>query len=188
MSEPTPEPSSAKRLTLFLSYAHADEARARRLKGALEEAGYNVWWDALIEGGTAYAKTINHALETADVIIVMWSAASVESDWVRDEAALGRDRHRLVPLSLDRVKPPLGFRQYQFINFRRWRGRRDGPEFVALERAIAAAAGQAAPERAARRPRISRRTALVAGGVAAGAAIYGGTFLVIDRDWLGGDD
>lgn len=188
MSEPTPEPSSAKRLTLFLSYAHADEARARRLKGALEEAGYNVWWDALIEGGTAYAKTINHALETADVIIVMWSAASVESDWVRDEAALGRDRHRLVPLSLDRVKPPLGFRQYQFINFRRWRGRRDGPEFVALERAIATAAGQAAPERAARRPRISRRTALVAGGVAAGAAIYGGTFLVIDRDWLGGDD
>ena len=68
MSEPTPEPSSAKRLTLFLSYAHADEARARRLKGALEEAGYNVWWDALIEGGTAYAKTINHALETAEVI------------------------------------------------------------------------------------------------------------------------
>ena len=189
MSEPSPEPSSAKRLTLFLSYAHADEARARRLAKALDEAGYNVWWDALIEGGTAYAKTINHALETADVVIVMWSAASVESDWVRDEAALGRDRHRLVPLSLDRVKPPLGFRQYQFINFRRWRGRRDGPEFVALERAIAAAAGHAVPEPKARPTRISRRTAMIAGGVAGAAAIYGATFLVIDRDWLdGGDD
>jgi len=188
MPDQSPEPSNVKSLTLFLSYAHADEVRARKLAAALDQAGYKVWWDALIEGGTAYAKTINHALETADVVIVMWSAASVESDWVRDEAALGRDRHRLVPLSLDRVRPPLGFRQYQFINFRRWRGRRDDPEFISLERAIAAAAGQVAPDRAARRPRMSRRTAILAGSVAAAAAIYGGTFLVIDRDWLKGDD
>jgi TolB-like protein/Flp pilus assembly protein TadD len=187
MSDQLPEPSTAKRLTLFLSYAHTDEVRARKLAAALDQAGYDVWWDALIEGGTAYAKTINNALETADVVIVLWSATSVESDWVRDEAALGRDRHRLVPLLLDRVRPPLGFRQYQFVNFRSWRGRRDAPEFVALERAIAAAAGQVAPDRTARRPPISRRTALIGGSVAAAAAIYGATFLVIDRDWLGGD-
>ena len=186
MPEPSPVPSTAKRLTLFLSYAHADEARATKLAKALGDAGYDVWWDALIEGGTAYAKTINEALESADVVLVLWSAASVESDWVRDEAALGRDRKRLVPLSLDRVKPPLGFRQYQFINFRGWRGRRDGPEFVALERAIAIAAGQEAPPRTARPARISRRTALIAGGVAGAAAIYGATFLFIDRDWMKG--
>ena len=189
MPDPSPEPSDAKRLTLFLSYAHADEVRARKLATALGEAGYNVWWDALIEGGTAYAKTINNALETADVIIVLWSSASVESDWVRDEAALGRDRQRLVPVSLDRVKPPLGFRQYQFVNFRNWRGRRDAPEFVALERAIATAAGHEAPVRKVRQPRVSRRMALVGGGIAGAAAIYGATFLVMDRDWLdGGDD
>lgn len=188
MSDPSPEASNAKRLTLFLSYAHADEARARKLAAALDQAGYNVWWDALIEGGTAYARTINHALETADVIIVLWSAASVESDWVRDEAALGRDRHRLVPLSLDRVKPPLGFRQYQFINFRTWRGRRDAAEFVALERAIAAAAGQVAPERKIRSTRISRRTALIGGALLGSAAIYAATYLFIDRDWLKSDD
>ena len=189
MPEPSPEPSSAKRLTLFLSYAHADEARATKLAKALGDAGYDVWWDALIEGGTAYAKTINEALESADIVLVLWSAASVESDWVRDEAALGRDRNRLVPLLLDRVKPPLGFRQYQFINFRSWRGRRDTPQFVALERAIAVAAGHEAPARAARQPRISRRTALIAGSIGGAAAIYGATFLFIDRDWLkDGDD
>ena len=186
MSEPSPEPSTAERLTLFLSYAHDDEARARRLAKALEEAGYNVWWDALIEGGTAYARSITHALETADVIIVLWSVASVESDWVRDEAALGRDRKRLVPLSLDRVRPPLGFRQYQFINFRSWRGRRDAPEFLALERAIAAAAGHQPTARPAARPKISRRAALIGAGTAAAAVIGGGAFLAIDRGWLGG--
>jgi TolB-like protein/Flp pilus assembly protein TadD len=189
MPEPSPEPSSAKRLTLFLSYAHADEARATKLAKALGDAGYDVWWDALIEGGTAYAKTINEALESADIVLVLWSAASVESDWVRDEAALGRDRNRLVPLLLDRVKPPLGFRQYQFINFRSWRGRRDTPQFVALERAIAVAAGHEAPARTARQPRFSRRTALIAGSIGGAAAIYGATFLFIDRDWLkDGDD
>ena len=189
MPEPSPVPSTAKRLTLFLSYAHADEARATKLAKALGDAGYDVWWDALIEGGTAYAKTINEALESADVVLVLWSAASVESDWVRDEAALGRDRNRLVPLLLDRVKPPLGFRQYQFINFRSWRGRRDTPQFVALERAIAVAAGHEAPARTARQPRISRRTALIAGSIGGAAAIYGATFLFIDRDWLkDGDD
>ena len=186
MSDQSPEPSTAKRLTLFLSYAHDDEARARRLAKALGEAGYNVWWDALIEGGTAYAKSINHALETADVVIVLWSTASVESDWVRDEAALGRDRKRLVPVSLDRVRPPLGFRQYQFVNFRGWRGRPDAPEFLALERAIAAAAGQEAPARPATRTKINRRTAMIGGGVAAAAVVATAGFLAVDRGWVGG--
>lgn len=184
MPDQSPEPSSAKRVTLFLSYAHDDESWARRIKTALEQAGYTVWWDAMIEGGAAFAKSISTALEAADVIIVLWSAASVESDWVRDEAAHGRERHRLVPLSLDGTRPPLGFRQYQFISFRRWRGQRDAPEFVALERAIATAAGQEMPSLAARRLPVSRRTALIAGSIGAAAAIYGGTFLVIDRDWL----
>ncbi len=188
MSEPSPEASSAKCLTLFLSYAHADEARARKLARALEDSGYNVWWDALIEGGTAYAKTINHALETADVILVLWSASSVDSDWVRDEAALGRDRQRLVPLSLDRVKPPLGFRQYQFINFRSWRGRRDAPEFVALERAIAIAAGQAPPDRSPRKSLINRRAMLVGGAVVGSVAVGGGAYLLIDGGRFGGGD
>src|SRR5919106_2449147 len=123
MSEPSPETSTADPTTLFLSYSHVDEAKARRIASALENAGYTVWWDELVEGGAAYAKSIGSALATADVVIVLWSATSVESDWVRDEAAQGRDRHRLVPLSLDGTHPPLGFGQYQTIDFSRWRGR-----------------------------------------------------------------
>ncbi|MEU4418736.1 toll/interleukin-1 receptor domain-containing protein [Nocardia salmonicida] len=55
-----------RRPTIFLSYAHADKARAQRIAAALEEAGYTVWWDALIEGGSRFATSIDEALDAAD--------------------------------------------------------------------------------------------------------------------------
>jgi TolB-like protein/Tfp pilus assembly protein PilF len=185
-NEPT-EPSNSKRATLFLSYSHVDDAKARRIASALEEAGYTVWWDALIEGGAVYAKSIGSALETADAVIVMWSASSVESDWVRDEAAQGRDRQRLIPISLDGTRPPLGFRQYQVIKFRSWRGRRDSPQFDALERAIATCSGSTPLPVRSRQRRISRRTMLIGGTAAAATFVAGGTFLAVDRGIFGGE-
>lgn len=184
-NEPS-EPSDSRRATLFLSYSHADDAKARRIATLLEEAGYTVWWDALIEGGAAYARSIGSALETADAVIVMWSAHSVESDWVRDEAAQGRDRQCLIPISLDGARPPLGFRQYQVIKFRSWRGRRDSPQFEALERAISSCSGAPAPAARARQRGISRRAALIGGGGAAAAVVGGGAFFAIDRGLFGG--
>src|SRR5689334_12624506 len=103
--------AARKPLSLFLSYSRHDEAKARRLASALEAMGYQIWWDALIEGGATFARSISAALDAADAVIVLWSANSVESDWVRDEAAQGRERHRLIPLSLDGSHAPLGFRQ-----------------------------------------------------------------------------
>jgi TolB-like protein/Tfp pilus assembly protein PilF len=187
MPNEPPESSSSKQVTVFLSYAHADEAKARRIATALAQAGYEVWWDELIEGGAVYTRSIGTALETADVVIVLWSSSSVESHWVRDEAAQGRDRERLVPLRIDASRPPLGFRQYQALDFRRWRGGLEAKEFIALQRAIAMATGNEAPRGISRRNRIDRRTVLIAGGAVAAAAVGGGTFLAIDRGWLGGE-
>ncbi len=138
--------------TIFLSYAHGDHAQAQRLAAALQRGGYTVWWDALIEGGTRYAASIDEALETADAVVVLWSRNSVNSDWVRDEAAQGRERHRLVPLSLDGTHPPLGFRQIQMIDISGWNGRSNAPQLEAVRRGIAAAMGQAVPPRAAEKP------------------------------------
>ena len=165
------------RPTLFLSYAHDDHAQAQRLARALERAGYTVWWDALIEGGTRYATTINEALEAADAVLVLWSKQSIQSDWVRDEAALGRERQRLVPLSLDGSRPPLGFRQIQVINLAGWRGRADAPQIDAIRRAIASALGHEAPTPAAT-PRFTRRQAAIGGAAAATVAAAGGGVLV----------
>ena len=46
----------------------------------------------------------------------------VRSAWVRDEAAEGRDAGKLVPVLIDAVKPPMGFRQYQTIDLTAWTG------------------------------------------------------------------
>lgn len=162
--------------TIFLSYAHDDQAQAQRLAGALQRTGYTVWWDALIEGGTRYAKTIDDALEKADAVLVLWSRRSIESDWVRDEAGQGRDRHRLVPLSLDGTQPPLGFRQIQTIDLSGWRGRADAPQVEAVRRAIATAIGQ---ELFPRPPTSSfTRRQVMAVGATGVAALTGGGMLV----------
>jgi TolB-like protein/tetratricopeptide (TPR) repeat protein len=172
---------------VFVSYARADRTRAAQLVAALQAAGMDVWWDELIAGGAAFAQSIEAALEAAEMIVVAWSAASVASDWVRDEAAHGRDRGRFVPISLDGTPPPLGFRQYQVIDFSRWDGRADAAETRRLLAAIRAgprsdvaaraAAGPALPPLpgvpAAARAGVSRR-AWLAGGAALGLAAAGG--------------
>lgn len=158
--------------TVFLSYSHADQAAADRIAAALSKAGHTVWWDTLIEGGARFSARIREALDAADAVVVLWSKASIDSDWVCDEASQGRDRHRLVPVTLDGSKPPLGFRQYQTISFAGWRGSASAAPFVALTRAIQSAA-KGEPVRAAGPvagqpgPVVTRRTALMAGGAAA---------------------
>ena len=65
--------SDSAQPTIFLSYAHGDQAQAQRLAAALQRCGYTVWWDALIEGGSRFAASIDEALQRADVILVLWS-------------------------------------------------------------------------------------------------------------------
>jgi hypothetical protein len=86
---------------VFLSYARLDRARVEPIVAALTARGMSVWWDHNIPGGAAYAREIEAELRGADAVVVVWSPASVGSDWVRDEAALGRDLNRLVPVRID---------------------------------------------------------------------------------------
>ena len=118
--------------SIFLSYDREDGDRAGKLALALEKAGHSVWWDRHIKGGAQYGKEIEVALNEADAVVVLWSKRSVESTWVRDEAAAGRDSARLVPVMIDGTEPPLGFRQYQSIDLSRWTPRGKSPSFDQL--------------------------------------------------------
>lgn len=122
--------------SVFLSYDREDLEFARPVANALEKDGHSVWWDRHIKGGAQYAKEIEQALSAADAVVVLWSKHSLESAWVRDEAAAGRDSGRLVPVSLDSAEPPLGFRQYQTINLSGWKGRGTSVQLRTLIEAV----------------------------------------------------
>jgi tetratricopeptide (TPR) repeat protein len=101
---------------IFLSYARDDRDRAERIARSLEDGGHEVWWDRRIAAGDSFSSQIDSELAAAELVVVLWSSHSIRSDWVRDEAAAGRDSGRLVPVLIDRVDPPLGFRQYQSLS------------------------------------------------------------------------
>ena len=179
------EPVTTARKMIFISYARTDRARVMPLADALAARGYDVWWDALIEGGAGFAKAIEAKLETADAVVVVWSATSVASDWVRDEAMHARDHKRIVPVSIDGTEPPMGFRQYHTVDLSKWRGKSDAPEMVSVAAGITGV-GTSTPVTVTGgvSPRgVTRRNALIAGGCAV-AAVAGG--LVVFNPFGGG--
>jgi TolB-like protein/Tfp pilus assembly protein PilF len=170
--------------TLFVSYARDDRVRAQRLIAVLEKQGYELWWDAKLEGGAAFADSISSALKSADVVLVLWSASSVISDWVRDEATIGRDRKRLVPIGLDASEPPLGFGQYHAIDLTHWRKRSDSAEIRAIVRAIDAIVS-GTPSTGSVVDSMTRRSLLVAVGGGAMVVAGGGAILAWQQGWFG---
>lgn len=122
---------------VFVSYSRKDEDQARPLIEELGRAGFSVWWDGMLEAGTVYTRTTEEALENALAVVVVWSKQSVHSNWVRDEAQSGRDRSRLVPVSIDGSLPPLGFRQYQSVDLSGWDGSPEAAQFVNVRSAVA---------------------------------------------------
>jgi hypothetical protein len=117
---------------VFLSYKSDDRETARTLAAALESEGYSVWWDREIPPGKSFDNVIKEQLDAARCVIVLWSAASVLSDWVREEAAEAARRKILVPALIDRVEIPMGFRRLQAADLVGWRADVSDPNFQLL--------------------------------------------------------
>lgn len=111
---------------IFLSYAREDSARAERLAQALAAADLDVWWDRSLAPGHKYEDTIDAALEQVKCVVVLWSGASVKSDWVRVEAGEGLKARKLVPARLEQVRVPLSFRHLQTADLIGWPERQAG--------------------------------------------------------------
>jgi TIR domain len=107
---------------IFISYAREDRARAARLASALEAFGWSVWWDRKIIAGQSFDEAIERELEIAKRVLVLWSKDSINSEWVRNEAAVAAERGVLVPALIDPVKLPLEFRRRQTIDLVDWDG------------------------------------------------------------------
>jgi hypothetical protein len=118
---------------IFISYASVDRPFARRLADALRACGWSVWWDyGNLRGGQHFHRTIEEAIHDARVVIAVWSKASVESRWVRDEATLALEEDKLVPLRIDIARLPLGFGSIHTIDLLSWTGETEAEPFQRL--------------------------------------------------------
>ena len=121
---------------VFISYSSTDRERAKRLAEAVKAAGYSVWWDRQIAPGEIFDEVIEKALDQSACVVVIWSSASVKSDWVKAEAAEAAKRKVLVPVLLDSVTIPLEFRRIQAADLTHWNGSNDDSEFQKFLAAI----------------------------------------------------
>ena len=126
---------------IFLSYAREDRGRIKPLADALAQQGWSVFWDLTIPAGKTWHQVIEGELEQARCVIVVWSNASIRSDWVREEAEEGKQRKILIPIRYDDIRPPLGFRSIQVEDFILWDGNQQTAEFNRLTGTISALLG-----------------------------------------------
>ncbi len=114
---------------IFISYSQKDKARVRLIAEGLEQAGFDVFWDPEIPPGETWDNIIARELKAARCVIVAWSEASAESDWVKEEADYGKRMKALVPVQIDPSGPPLGFSRIQTANLSDWTGDPNHPEW-----------------------------------------------------------
>ena len=118
---------------IFLSYNEKDRDAVRRLAEALQSTGWSVWWDRRIPAGLTWRGVLERELQHMRCMVVLWSQHSVASDWVCEEAAEGRQLGRLVPVLIEDVRPPPGFREIQAADLVDWDGSQD---FLGLRRLL----------------------------------------------------
>lgn len=112
-SAANPEQSSTSSdtpLTLFYSYAHADETLRdelnKHLKLLQRQGIIKAWHDRDITAGTEWATAIDQNLNTADIILLLISANFLASDYCYEtELTRALDRHtkgeaRIIPIIL----------------------------------------------------------------------------------------
>ncbi len=122
---------------IFISYSHTDKERIKPLLKLLVQQGWTIWQDEPgITKGMAYRQVIGDVLKAVKCVVVIWSRHSVKSEFVLDEADIARQRDVLIPIIIDDVEIPIGFRQKQTTKFTHWPPLSRDPELERLLRAI----------------------------------------------------
>ncbi len=83
---------------IFISYSSKHRDLTRELVAVLEQqcGADSVWWDYELEARAAYATQIRAALEQSRVVVVIWAAGAMVSDYVYAEAQRALESGKLV--------------------------------------------------------------------------------------------
>jgi hypothetical protein len=98
---------------IVFTYAPADTSRAHAIAEALKTYGIDAAWDRTLLPGERYDTVVTRRLAEAKAVVVLWSANSISNNLIMDEAGIARDQGKLIPVRIDAVESPMGFRQLQ---------------------------------------------------------------------------
>lgn len=103
---------------VFISYKTEERERAKEIDAGLSALGVETWWDEKLPPGSDWQERIDTALQNCDIIVVVWTEASMKSKHVRAEAKFGFDEDKLIPIRLDGVRIPYPFYSIQTEDLR----------------------------------------------------------------------
>lgn len=114
------KPLSPKRV--FISFKTEEKHHALIFRKALEEVGYLVWLQVDLQCGHEWHGEIDKALNEAGAIVVLWSPASHNSQWVRHEASQAMAMDRYAPVRIEEVKIDNPYSRRQAVDINDWNG------------------------------------------------------------------
>ncbi|MGC1496296.1 MAG: toll/interleukin-1 receptor domain-containing protein [Sulfitobacter sp.] len=79
------------KIDVFISYKREERALSEQVRQALIAVGYTAVTDLNINKSEAFGDAIDTMIRSATLTLVLWTKASVPSEWVREEARLARD-------------------------------------------------------------------------------------------------
>ncbi|MDP3280168.1 MAG: SUMF1/EgtB/PvdO family nonheme iron enzyme [Nitrosomonas sp.] len=105
---------------IFLGYSSSNSAIAERLVQRFQQEGWQVFIDRQTLVGRKWHKEIERELHAARAVVVLWSAASRDSDFVLEEAEYAKRKDILFPAFIERVEYPYGFGRIQTADLMGW--------------------------------------------------------------------
>jgi hypothetical protein len=127
---------------IFLSYRNRPIRRqiVKRLGTLLRNYELKVWWDYGLEAGIEFEPQILQRLQEAKVVVVLWCAESIVSEWVYREAIQAGER--LLPVRLQNVTPPEPFAKRQCLDLTHWDGSISASRFQKFVEVLSKALGR----------------------------------------------
>ena len=110
---------------IFICYSRKDKTIAAKLVKIFKDRGWSVFIDVTIQPGQRFDQVIKHELQQARAAVALWSAHSVDSDYVLDEASEAKRLGILVPVRIEDVERPYGFGRIQTADLLDWHGSLD---------------------------------------------------------------
>lgn len=104
---------------VFISYAWKNQAVAKQLQRDLQRDGVEVFVDyEKISGGDSLPERISAALDWCNTLVLLWSADSAKSFYVRQEwTSAFHLQRRVIPCVLDPAQLPALLRGLRYLNF-----------------------------------------------------------------------